>query len=194
MMSLAQAGKAKDGCLSHEPKDLAPEGLDRGYEDSTLFFRPGEGIGMKFQNYTPFSVRSHKNRKGVFFMNKKVTMIAAAALAALLLLALLAMHAFAPETHAGSKSVVFVLVDGDGNSEEFILNTDSQYLADALVEAGLVEYAKDGMYVTINGITADWNADGAWWNILKDGEALMVGMNEQPIADGEHYEAVYTVG
>jgi len=23
---------------------------------------------------------------------------------------------------------------------------------------------------------------------------LMIGMNEQPIADGEHYEAVYTIG
>ena len=127
-------------------------------------------------------------------MNKKVIMIAVAVLAVLLVGAIVAMNAFAPEPQAGSKTVVFELVDKDGNSEEFELKTDAEYLADALVEAGLVEYAEDGMYVTINGLTADWNADQAWWNICKDGEALMVGMNDQPIADGEHYEAVYTAG
>ena len=127
-------------------------------------------------------------------MNKKVIMIAVAVLAVLLVGAIVAMNAFAPETQAGSKTVVFELVDKDGNSEEFELKTDAEYLADALVEAGLVEYAEDGMYVTINGLTADWNADQAWWNICKDGEALMVGMNDQPIADGEHYEAIYTAG
>ena len=50
------------------------------------------------------------------------------------------------------------------------------------------------MYTTINGITADWNVDQGWWNIAKSGEALMIGMNEQPIADGDHYEAIYTIG
>ena len=127
-------------------------------------------------------------------MNKKVIIIAVCVLAVLLAGAMLAMNAFAPETQAGSKTVVFELVHADGSSQEFELKTDAQYLADALVEAGLVEYAADGMYVTINGITADWNADQAWWNICKNGESLMVGMNDQPIADGEHYEAVYTAG
>lgn len=127
-------------------------------------------------------------------MNKKVIIIAVAVLAILLVGALVAMNAFAPETQAGSKTVIFELIDGEGNSEEFELKTDAEFLADALVEAGLVEYAEDGMYVTINGITADWNADQAWWNICKSGESLMVGMNDQPIADGEHYEAIYTAG
>lgn len=127
-------------------------------------------------------------------MNKKVIIAAIAVLAVLLVGAVIAMNAFAPQTHAGSKTVAFEVVDPQGNSETFELKTDAQFLADALVEAGLVEYAPDGMYVTINGITADWNADQAWWNICKNGEALMVGMNEQPIADGEHYEAVYTAG
>lgn len=127
-------------------------------------------------------------------MNKKVIIIAVAILAILLTGAMIAMNAFAPETQAGSKTVVFELIDADGNSEEFELKTDAEFLADALVEAGLVEYAEDGMYVTINGLTADWNADQAWWNICKNDEALMVGMNDQPIADGEHYEAIYTAG
>ncbi|MBQ7935662.1 MAG: hypothetical protein IJ333_04870, partial [Clostridia bacterium] len=70
----------------------------------------------------------------------------------------------------------------------------AEYLADALVEEGLIEYAADGLYTTIDGITADWSVDESWWCISKDGVSLNVGMNQQPIADGEHYEATYTIG
>ena len=127
-------------------------------------------------------------------MNKKVIVIVAAVMAILLIGAVVAINAFAPETHEGSKTVVFEMVLSDGSREKFELKTDAQYLADALVEAGMIEYAENGMYITINGITADWSVDGSWWNIRKDGEDLMVGMNDQPIADGEHYEAIYTAG
>ena len=57
-----------------------------------------------------------------------------------------------------------------------------------------MEYTADGLYNTIGGVTADWSKDQSWWNIQKDGVALNVGMNDQPIADGEHYEAVYSNG
>ena len=94
----------------------------------------------------------------------------------------------------GSKAIIFEVVQKDGTSKEHNISTDAEYLADALAEAGLVDYAKDGMYTTIDGITADWNVDESWWNISKGGTALGVGMNDQPIADGEHYEATYTIG
>ena len=70
----------------------------------------------------------------------------------------------------------------------------TQLLADALVEEKLVTYAEDGMYLTIAGVTTDFAKDQSWWNIKKDGTALTQGMNTQPIADGEHYEATYTIG
>ncbi|MBQ7971142.1 MAG: hypothetical protein IJ294_02165 [Clostridia bacterium] len=94
----------------------------------------------------------------------------------------------------GSKAIIFEVVQKDGTSKEHEIATDAEYLADALVEEGLVEYAKDGMYNTIDGITADWSVDESWWCITKDGEMTSVGMNEQVIADGEHYEATYTIG
>lgn len=94
----------------------------------------------------------------------------------------------------GSKAIIFEVVQKDGASKEYEISTDAEYLADALVEAELVEYAADGMYNTIAGVTADWSADESWWCISKDGTALAVGMNEQVIADGEHYEATYTIG
>lgn len=94
----------------------------------------------------------------------------------------------------GSKAIIFEVVQKDGTSKEHEISTDAEYLADALVEKGLVEYAADGMYTTIDGITADWSVDESWWCITKDGEMTSVGMNEQVIADGEHYEATYTIG
>lgn len=98
------------------------------------------------------------------------------------------------DPNEGSKAIVFEVVQKDGTSKEHEISTDAEYLADALVEKGLVEYAKDGMYNTIDGITADWSVDESWWCITKDGEMTSVGMNEQVIADGEHYEATYTIG
>ena len=89
---------------------------------------------------------------------------------------------------------MFEVVAQDGTSKTYNIATDADYLADALVEEGLVDYAADGMYTTIDGITADWNLDQGWWNISKEGQPLAVGMNQQPIADGEHYEATYTIG
>lgn len=126
--------------------------------------------------------------------NKKAMILCAIVLVVLLACAALLYLSTHPETHAGSKTVTFQIVYKDGTSESFDLKTDAEFLADALVEAGLVAYSEDGMYITINGVTADWNDDQSWWNICKNGEALMVGMNDQPIADGEIYEAVYTFG
>ena len=126
--------------------------------------------------------------------NKKILILSALVLIVLLACAALLYNSTRPETHAGSKSITFQIVYKDGSSESFDLKTDAAYLSGALAEAGLVAYAEDGMYLTINGVTTDWNDDQSWWNICKNSEALMVGMNDQPIADGEHYEAIYTIG
>lgn len=108
--------------------------------------------------------------------------------------ALLLWNGFSAKPQEGRKEIVFEVVAKDGTSQEFEMATDADYLAEALVEKGLIEYAADGFYTTINGITADWNTDQGWWAITKDGEMTAVGMNQQPIADGEHYEATYTIG
>ena len=120
--------------------------------------------------------------------------IGAALLVVAAVVAMLLWKGFSADPVEGSKAIVFEVVQKDGSSEEFDLATDAEYLADALVEEGLIEYAADGFYTTINGITADWSVDESWWCITKDGVSLEVGMNQQPIADGEHYEATYTLG
>lgn len=121
-------------------------------------------------------------------------LISAMVLVALLVGAVFLWKGCSAKPETGSKALTFEVVLQDGTSKEYPLKTDAEYLADALVEEGLITYAEDGMYTTIDGVTVDWNKDQSWWNISKDGVALTVGMNTQPIADGEHYEATYTIG
>ncbi len=120
--------------------------------------------------------------------------IGAIVLVALLVGAVFLWKGLSAKPQEGSKAITFEVVQKDGTAEEYPISTQKEYLADALVEEGLVEYAEDGMYTTIAGITADWSKDEGWWNISKEGVPLTVGMNEQVIADGEHYEATYTIG
>ncbi|MBQ8600654.1 MAG: hypothetical protein IJ407_04660 [Clostridia bacterium] len=120
--------------------------------------------------------------------------IGAALLIVAVIVAGLLWNGFSAKPEEGSKAIVFEVVQKDGSSEEHEISTDAEYLADALVEEGLIEYAEDGFYTTIDGVTADWNVDQGWWCISQDGVSLSVGMNQQPIADGEHYEATYTIG
>ena len=87
-------------------------------------------------------------------------------------------------------SITFKIVK-DGQTSEFPLETSKKYLADALVEAKLVEYASDGYYTTINGITADWNTDKSYWWITVDGKDSMKGLNDIELTDGGSYEVTY---
>ena len=96
------------------------------------------------------------------------------------------------------KKVVFVftVTDKDGKKDDHIIRTSEKYLADALIEEGLLnaDEKASGLYTVIGGIVASWDDENAWWKILKDGEMTDVGMNELPVSDGARYEAVYTVG
>ncbi len=97
-----------------------------------------------------------------------------------------------PETVDGAKSITFTVVYKDSTQDVFEINTDEEYLANALVNEEIITYDASGLYTTINGVTANYNIDGGWWNIKSGGETASVGMNELPITDGGEYEAVYT--
>ena len=98
----------------------------------------------------------------------------------------------ATSVSAETKTVFFKIVYEDKTEKTVQISTEKATLADALVEAGLIEYDKSGLYTTIDGVTADYSKDGAWWCITKGGEMVSVGMNDLQIADGESYEATYT--
>ena len=99
-------------------------------------------------------------------------------------------------TTPGEITITVEDINKDGESKEHEIKTTGTTLADALLEAGLVEGTTDeyGLYITtVDGELADYSADQSYWAISKDGEYLMTGASSTNIADGEHYELTYTV-
>jgi hypothetical protein len=79
------------------------------------------------------------------------------------------------------------------------VKTDAEFLRQAMDEAegltyGGTESEEYGMMIaTINGLTADYATDGAYWSIYVDGEYGMYGVDSQPVEDGHTYQFVYTL-
>ena len=128
--------------------------------------------------------------------NKKMILIAVAvvAVAALMLGVFLATR---PETKAGSKTVTVTVVHKDGTEKVFTCHTDAEYLGTVLVDEGIVvaNYGEFGLYFdTADGETADWNVDNGWWQVFIGEEAAITGADQIPIADGDTFKLVYTIG
>lgn len=90
---------------------------------------------------------------------------------------------------ATTVEVEFVIED---QSVTITLKTDKTTLGDALYEHGLID--DPSYFVTVNGITADWNANQAWWKVCKGGEMTSVGVSDLTLTNGDHYEIIYTIG
>ena len=62
--------------------------------------------------------------------------------------------------------------------------------ANDMIEGTESEY---GLMITaVNGLTADYNTDGAYWALYKDGEYMMTGADGEILTDGAVYGLVYT--
>lgn len=99
-----------------------------------------------------------------------------------------------PETNTDEKQITVTVVYKDSNQKKFSIETESQFLGEALFEKELIskqEYDA-GFFTVLDGVRADYNEDGAWWCITKGGEMTDKGMNELPIADGDQFEITYT--
>lgn len=92
-------------------------------------------------------------------------------------------------------TITLEVVGPDGSSKEHSVKTDSsKNLRQALEGAGLIsgEEGAYGLYVkVVDGITADYDIDGSWWSLTKDGE-LCSGVDSTPIADGDKFEFTYS--
>ncbi len=90
----------------------------------------------------------------------------------------------------GAVSFSFTVVDAEGNETAFEIHTDQTTVGDALQELGLIdgEEGEYGLYVkTVNGITADYDADGAYWAFYVDGEYAASGVDATEIEEGRSY-------
>lgn len=96
----------------------------------------------------------------------------------------------------GQKNIAIAIIDADGNSEEKQLQTDAEYLGQALQDAKLVagEMSEYGLFIkSVNGIAAD-DALQQWWCITKGGEDVLTGADTTPIADGDTFELTLKTG
>ena len=131
-----------------------------------------------------------KNKKGL------LTLISIIAVVAVFVFAY---TQFSPKVQQGAKNITIEVVSEDGSSKMYELNTDAEYLEQAFAETeGLEITNEEGPYgmtiMAVNGEEARWEVNQAYWSIMVNGEYGMYGASEQPVADGDAYQLVYTKG
>ncbi len=92
----------------------------------------------------------------------------------------------------GTGSTVFPLavVDQEGTETEFEIHTDKETVGEALEELEFIagEESEYGLYVkTVNGITVDYDKDGAYWAFYINGEYAQSGVDTTVITEGDSY-------
>ena len=99
---------------------------------------------------------------------------------------------------AAMKSITVEVVDNKGESKVYNIKSDASVLLDALkategltLEGNVGDY---GYYVTaVNGVTADFDKDQAYWAFYVNGEYGQTSVDTQPIAEGDSFKLVYEV-
>ena len=131
--------------------------------------------------------------------NKK-TLLGVVALVVVIGLMAVAYAVFGPKAVEGSKEITIEVIDNQGESTVYEIRTDAQYLRQAMEEAsskGLTFEGDETEYgltiMSVNGVTADFNVDGAYWSIMVNGEYGMYGADSQPVTDKDVFQLVYTV-
>lgn len=129
-------------------------------------------------------------------MNNKKLILVAVALVTAVAVMLGVYFATRPETVEGSKSFTVTVVHADGTEKAFSYSTDGEKLGAFLESEGLIESegADDGMFHTVDGEKADWNANRSYWAFYLGEEYATEGIYATTIADGAAYKLVYTIG
>ena len=133
--------------------------------------------------------------RGGRLMKKKLLPLMGFCLLAVVLLGV--WYSTKPEPQAGMKHIVVEVVHSDGSEKEFAYDTEAGYLGELLKEEGLISGTEDqyGIFVdTVDGETAVWEENGAWWSLSCNGEAAQTGVDQTVVEDGAVYTWSYTVG
>lgn len=98
----------------------------------------------------------------------------------------------------GKYSITVEVKDAEGNVSTYTGKTNAEVLSDAIEDiegVTLDGYQGDyGFYITaVNGIVADYDADGAYWSVYVNGAYGEYGVDQQPVADGDTYTFAYEV-
>ena len=129
-------------------------------------------------------------------MNKKVV-IGIAALAAAVALLAVVFFVFREKPVEGSKAITIEVVDNEQKNTAYDVKTDAEYLRQAMEEAKGLEFSGTEseyglMVTTINGVTADYNVNGAYWSFYVNDVYCKYGIDTQPVLDGDVFRIEYT--
>ena len=101
---------------------------------------------------------------------------------------------FSPKAQEGEKHITISIVDDTGAQTDYTLDTDAEYLLEALDAVADID-GEEGEYgytlYTGNGVTADFNTGNAYWAIYVNGEYGSYGLSQQPVNDGDAFSIVY---
>lgn len=104
---------------------------------------------------------------------------------------------FAPQITEGTKTVQIEVLDNEQTLTTYTIHTNAAYLIDAMKDTPKFTFSGyEGPYgltlITVNGITADWDKDNAYWCIYVNGEMGNYGIDTQPVNDGDCFQFAYT--
>ncbi|MDD6363096.1 MAG: DUF4430 domain-containing protein [Lachnospiraceae bacterium] len=135
--------------------------------------------------------------------HKKSILLVCLLLAAAAVLALVFHFASAKNVQKGSKECSLTVTDDSGTSKTYECSTDAEYLRELMDELSAdqtQEFSYEGsegqygLFInTVNGLTADYDKDHAYWAIYVDGEYAQNGADTQPVNDGDKFELKYEV-
>ena len=105
---------------------------------------------------------------------------------------------FSEKPVEGSKAITIEVINSEEKSTMYELQTDAEYLQQAMDEAEGLEYVgEEGPYGiqvnSVNGEEAVYETDAAYWGFFVNGEYCNYGISEQPVEDGDAFQIVYTV-
>ena len=95
----------------------------------------------------------------------------------------------------GKTAFTVEVVQLDGTAIKFTVNTDKATVGEALLDLGIVagDTTEYGLYIkTVNGVTLDYDADGAYWAFYINGEYAMTGVDATPVEADATYSFVAT--
>ena len=104
---------------------------------------------------------------------------------------------FGAKPVSGSKAITISVVNSQNQETVYSLRTDAQFLLGAMAETEGLSFSGSegpyGMMITeVNGETADYNINGAYWGFSVNGEYCNYGISEQPVHDGDAFVIAYT--
>ena len=92
-------------------------------------------------------------------------------------------------------TITVQVTDDKGETTPYTVTTTETTLRGALEQENMVEgdESEYGLYIKkVCGFTADYDVDGSYWALYKNGEYLMNSADDEILEDGAVYEIKYT--